>query len=59
VKYIVAPERITAETIKAAVSEITKPVFMISGPRGMVSDMKKVLKSLGAKKIKSDPFFGY
>lgn len=52
---------ITAQMIKAEVPDYPERLFYISGPSGMVNDMKKILKSMGVKsgQIKTDFFPGY
>lgn len=58
-KYIISPERINAPILRDSTTNIAETIFFISGPKPMVAEMKNLLKELGAKNIKSDPFYGY
>lgn len=59
VKFITSPERINKEMIIQSSFDLLKTNFFVSGPRPMIKEMKEILKETGAKKVKTDPFYGY
>jgi glycine betaine catabolism B len=61
IHYLVEPDRITKETIKDLVPDLTKPIFFVSGPSPMVDATVEMLESLGVSsdRIKEDHFPGY
>ena len=61
INYIFSPNHIDATTVKKFVSDLTKPIFYVSGPEVMVESLMSMLKSLGIKetKIKGDWFPNY
>lgn len=61
IHYITSPKRIDEGLIKELISDISKPLFYVSGPEPMVESMGDILKNMGVKKdhIKQDYFPGY
>lgn len=59
IKVIYSNERINENLVTKSTKDIENTIFFVSGPRPMVVEIKKLLKNLGAKYIKSDPFLGY
>lgn len=59
VEYL-AGERVSEETVKKLVSDLSTPLFYLSGPDMMVRTYKKMLRGMGvrARRIKSDYFPG-
>lgn len=53
------PGRISKEVLAASVPDIATRRAYVSGPPGLVSDVRSMLRSLGAKRIHSDYFSGY
>jgi len=51
--------RITEEIVKAHVDNLTERHVYISGPPPLIDGIKKSLKNLKAKRIKTDYFIGY
>ncbi|WP_353948280.1 hypothetical protein ABNN70_15250 [Sporolactobacillus sp. Y61] len=52
---------IDEKILKRYVTEISKPVYYLSGPAGMVKDMYKMLVNVGANEdhIKTEGLSGY
>lgn len=61
IHYLVHPQRIDEETIKALVPDLRAPLFYVSGPEPMVESVGKMLERMGIpkKRIKQDWFPGY
>ena len=61
VRYLVSPERITPTSLRAVVTDITRPTFHVSGPEGFVEAMYGMLSALGVPDahVKLDYFPGY
>lgn len=61
IHYILSPERLDETSIKKYVSDLSKPVFYVSGPEPMVEAMFKMLRELGVPEthLKGDWFPGY
>lgn len=61
IHYILAPERVDANTIKKFVPDLSTPLFYLSGPAPMVFAMQDLLKKMGVtdEHIKLDDFPGY
>lgn len=61
VHYVVAPERITEESIREATPELQRPTFYLSGPEAMVEATDGMLADMGipGDRIKRDYFPGY
>lgn len=61
VHYVVAPERITEESIRKAVPDLQRPIFCLSGPEPMVEAADAMLANMGitGDRIKRDYFPGY
>jgi ferredoxin-NADP reductase len=59
--YIIDPQKIDSDLIKEKIQNFSDCVYYISGTKGFVNAMKKLLKEIGVKKrkIKSDYFPGY
>lgn len=61
IHYIISPKRIDENTLKEYVSDITKPIFYVSGPEPMVESLGEILKNMKVKDnhLKQDWFPGY
>lgn len=61
IHYYTGSNRLDEQSIRAAVAELGKPVFYVSGPAPMVEAFDKLLKgmSIPASRIKTDDFPGY
>lgn len=61
VHYVVAPERITEESIRKAAPDLQRPTFYLSGPEPMVEATDGMLADMGipGDRIKRDYFPGY
>jgi len=53
------PGRISRELLAASVPDIATRRAYVSGPPGLVSDVRSMVRSLGAKRVHSDYFSGY
>ena len=51
--------RITPDLLRASVPDLTSRQAFVSGPPGLVADLRAALKQLGVKKITADYFSGY
>ncbi len=51
--------RVTAERIAEHVPDVASRHVYVSGPPGLVLDLKKALRPIGARRIHSDYFSGY
>ncbi|HET8574729.1 MAG TPA: FAD-dependent oxidoreductase [Candidatus Paceibacterota bacterium] len=61
IHYVVDPERIDENLIRNEVSDLTGPLFLVSGPKPMVLAFQDMLVSWGAPEdhVKRDSFPGY
>ena len=61
IHYIFSPEHVDETKIREFISDITKPVFYISGPEPMVDSLGELLKKMGVNEdhIRQDWFPGY
>lgn len=61
IHYFVSPQRIDEAAIRAAVPDISRPIFYVSGPEPMVESFEKILQGMGLPPhhIKTDFFPGY
>ncbi len=62
IHYVVDPEKVNAQKIKESLSDFTERIFYLSGPKGMIQNMKAVVLNelgVGKKLIKIDYFPGY
>jgi ferredoxin-NADP reductase len=61
IDYFIGDRRIDEAAIRAAVPDLAKPVFYISGPEPMVEAFEKMLKGMGVPDdhVKHDYFPGY
>lgn len=61
VHYVVSPDRITEESIRAAAAELQQPIYYLSGPEPMVEAFEGVLTGMGVPdaRLKRDYFPGY
>lgn len=61
IHWFVAPEKIDESAIKEHVSDLTKPIFYVSGPEPMVESLEEMLQTIGVpeENIKKDNFPGY
>ena len=61
IRYFTGSSRLDEESIRAAVGDLEKPVFYVSGPAPMVESFDKLLRSMSVSKlrIKTDDFPGY
>jgi ferredoxin-NADP reductase len=61
VHYYTGSNRLDEQSIRAAVAELAKPLFYVSGPAPMVVAFDKLLKSMSIpeSRIKTDDFPGY
>lgn len=61
IEYIVDPNIINQEILKARIGEVENPYVYVSGPKPMVKDLARELAELGLSKdnIKTDDFPGY
>lgn len=61
IKYVLDPEKITEEVIKANVPDLQTPVFYLSGPEPMVKAFGPMLEGMGVSEgnINTDFFPGY
>ncbi len=52
---------ITGEMVKRTLPDLARPIFYLSGPRGMVAAMRKVLDDAGVQddRIRTEEFSGY
>lgn len=59
--YIFSPDHIDEDRIKAAVPDLQKPFFYVSGPEPMVNAMAELLVKIGVptEHLKRDSFPGY
>lgn len=51
--------RVSGERLKAAIPDVAKRRTYISGPPALVNDLRRALKSQGARHVHSDYFSGY
>ena len=51
--------RITADLLRSAVPDLVSRRAFVSGPPGLVADMRAALKGIGVKKVTADYFSGY
>ena len=51
--------RITADLLRSTVADLASRRAFVSGPPGLVADMRTALKATGVKKITADYFSGY
>jgi hypothetical protein len=51
--------RITRDTIEQFVPDVAARRSYVSGPPGLVNDIRTALKSLGARRVLTDYFSGY
>jgi ferredoxin-NADP reductase len=51
--------RITPELLRSAIPDLASRQAFVSGPPGLVADMRAALKGIGVKKITADYFSGY
>ncbi len=61
VHYVVAPDRITEDSIRQAAPDLQRPTFYLSGPEPMVEATDGMLADMGlpGDRIKRDYFPGY
>jgi ferredoxin-NADP reductase len=61
IKYFIDQQRINEEAIKAAVTDLSVPVFYVSGPKPMVKAFETMMKEMGIadERIKRDFFPNY
>ncbi len=61
INYIFSPEHVDEKKVKELVPDLTKPVFYVSGPEGMVDNLIKMLKGMNIpeNQIKGDWFPNY
>ncbi len=61
IMYLTNPERIDEQSIRKYVSDISQPIFYLSGPAQMVMSLAEVVEKLGVSKdhIRLDDFPGY
>lgn len=61
IHYFAGPRRLDEQAIKAAVGDLGRPLFYVSGPELMVEAFDKLLKgmSVSEPRIKTDYFPGY
>ncbi|MCU1579465.1 MAG: oxidoreductase [Rhodoglobus sp.] len=53
------PGRVTGERLAATVPDVSKRRAFVSGPPALVNDLRKALRSQGARRVHSDYFSGY
>ncbi|MFM9878761.1 MAG: FAD-dependent oxidoreductase [Rhodoglobus sp.] len=51
--------RVTGERLAAAVPDVARRRAFVSGPPSLVNDLRRALRSQGAKRVHSDYFSGY
>ncbi|WP_229733486.1 FAD-dependent oxidoreductase [Conyzicola nivalis] len=51
--------RITPDLLRSAVPDLTDRRAFVSGPPGMVADLRAALKGIGVKRVSADYFSGY
>ncbi|WP_309617583.1 oxidoreductase [Salinibacterium sp.] len=51
--------RVTGERLTAAIPDLARRRAYVSGPPALVNDLRKALRSQGAKRVHSDSFSGY
>lgn len=61
IRYFAGPKPLDEAAIRAAVGDLSKPLFYVSGPQPMVESCSKILKGMSVSKlhIKLDDFPGY
>ena len=61
IHYFTGPKRLDEKAIVAAIGDVGKPLFYVSGPEPMVGAFEKILKSMDVPKsrVKTDYFPGY
>ncbi len=61
IRYYIGDDRIDEAKIRAAVPDLGKPIFYVSGPEPMVESFEKLLAAMGVPEphIKRDYFPGY
>lgn len=55
----IGPDRLTGESLLAAVPDAARRSVYLSGPPSMVAALKKALRRAGARRIHTDVFVGY
>ncbi len=55
----IGPDRLTGESLLAAVPDATRRSVYLSGPPSMVASLKRALRRAGARRIHTDVFVGY
>ena len=53
------PDRVTGDSLAAAVPDAARRRAFISGPPALVSDLRKALRTQGARRVHTDYFSGY
>ena len=51
--------RITPDLLRSAIPDLAGRRAFVSGPPGLVADMRAALRGLGVKKVTADYFSGY
>ena len=51
--------RITADLLRASIPDLARRRAFLSGPPGLVADMRAALRRVGVKRVKTDYFSGY
>ena len=51
--------RITPDLLRSAIPDLATRQAFVSGPPGLVADMRAALRGIGVKKVKADYFSGY
>ena len=61
IHYLIAPERLDENSIRAMVPNLQTPVFYLSGPEPMVKSLNETVQNMGvpADHVKLDDFPGY
>lgn len=61
IHYLISPQRIDEESIKAHIPDLKNPIFYLSGPEPMVEALGETLKKMGVweNHLKQDWFPGY
>jgi ferredoxin-NADP reductase len=61
IHYFTGPKRLDEDAIRAAVGDLTKPLFYVSGPEPMVEAFDKLLLTMKVpeSRVKRDDFPGY
>jgi ferredoxin-NADP reductase len=52
-------EMLNENVVNATITDISEPVYYISGPQETVQSYREMVEKLGAKQIKTDLFSGY